>query len=166
MRIRHSNLLAGAHFLQTQAEPKLVRSKQPLQISQANIGAQYYKPWEFMPGDEERIQKQIEEAEKTVDREAAEFEVENPGIRDDPATNAHDNTVEKPDDAAASSPTVGLANALKESSTCTTNGDTNPKINPTSDLPAKAIEPPDVCKDHGNDAGEILVEGEEDTVIY
>lgn len=39
MRIRHSNLLAGAHFLQTQAEPKLVRSTKPLQILQANIGA-------------------------------------------------------------------------------------------------------------------------------
>lgn len=166
MRIRHSNLLASAHFLQTQAEPKLVRSTKPLQILQANIDAQYYKPWEFMPGDEVRIQKQIEKAEWTVEREAAEFEVENPGTSDDPPANAHDNTVEKPDDAAASSPTVGLANALKESSTCTTNGDTNPKINPTSDLPAKKIEPPDVSKDNGNDAGEILVEGDEDTVIY
>lgn len=119
-----------------------------------------------MPGEEERIQKQIEDAERMVEREAAEFEAENPGISDDPATNAHENTVEKPDDAAASSPTVGLANALKEPSTCTTNGDTNPKINPPSDLPAKTIEPPDVSRDNGNDAGEILVEGEEDTVIY
>ena len=119
-----------------------------------------------MPGEEERIQKQIEDAERIVEREAAEFEAENPGISDDTGTNAHKNTVEKPDDAAASSPMVGLANALKEPSTCTTNGDTNPKINPTSDLPAKTIEPPDVSKDNCNDAGDILVEGEEDTVIY
>lgn len=166
MRIRHSNLLAGAHFLQTQAEPKLVRFDKSLQSLPTNIGAQYYRPWEFLPGDEERIQKQIEEAERTVEREAAEFEAENPGLSDDAAVNAQKKTVEKPDDAAASSPMVGLANALKEPSTCTTNGDTNPKINPTSDLPARTIEPPDVSKDNGNDAGEILVEGEEDTVIY
>lgn len=119
-----------------------------------------------MPGDEERIQKQIQEAERQVEGEAAESKAENPGISDEAATKTHEDTVEKPDDATVSSPTVGFANALKEPSTCTTNGDTNPKINPTSDLPAKPIEPPDVCKDNGNDAGEILVEGEEDTVIY
>ncbi|KAJ5952808.1 uncharacterized protein N7479_011221 [Penicillium vulpinum] len=61
MQTRHSNMLAMAHFLKTQAKPAL-----------------YYKPWQPRPGDDEAIKKQIEEAEATVAREVAEFEARYP----------------------------------------------------------------------------------------
>ncbi|CAN9297163.1 unnamed protein product [Alternaria alternata] len=57
MRIRHGNLLAMAHFLQTKAEPHL-----------------FYKPWETSPDEEDRIRDQITEAKETIKREVEEFE--------------------------------------------------------------------------------------------
>ena len=57
MRIRHGNLLAMAHFLQTKAEPHL-----------------FYKPWETSPDEEDRIRYQITEAKETIKREVEEFE--------------------------------------------------------------------------------------------
>ncbi|CAN9324409.1 unnamed protein product [Alternaria alternata] len=57
MRIRHENLLAMAHFLQTKAEPHL-----------------FYKPWETSPDEEDRIRDQITEAKETIKREVEEFE--------------------------------------------------------------------------------------------
>ncbi|KAF1833543.1 hypothetical protein BDW02DRAFT_500484 [Decorospora gaudefroyi] len=57
LRTRHQNLLSMAHFLQTKAEPHL-----------------YYKPWETTSDEEDRIQDQIAEAERTIKREVDDYE--------------------------------------------------------------------------------------------
>lgn len=61
---------------------------------------------------------------------------------------------------------MGLANDLQEPSTSAAPTDTNTNQNPASDVPSKSVQSPDVSKDHGDDGGEIVLEGEEDTVIY
>lgn len=149
MQIRHSNILASARFLQTQAQPKL-----------------YYKPWELLPGDDTRIKSQVMEAERMVEHELAQFEAANPGSDDDLSPDTNQNPLNGADDAAGSSETVGLANVLPEPSTSTAICDTNPDSPSTPDVPARTVEPPDVSKDHGDNGGEIVLEGEEDTVIY
>ncbi|CAO2651631.1 Nn.00g042010.m01.CDS01 [Neocucurbitaria sp. VM-36] len=57
MRVRHENLLSMAHFLQTEAEPRL-----------------YYKPWETSPDEEDRIRDQIAEAHEIIEREVEEYD--------------------------------------------------------------------------------------------
>ncbi|KAL8728003.1 MAG: hypothetical protein Q9166_005674 [cf. Caloplaca sp. 2 TL-2023] len=59
MHIRHSNMLAQAHFLQTKAEPKL-----------------YYKPWELLPREDAKMKSQIEEVEEIIQREASNSDPE------------------------------------------------------------------------------------------
>ncbi|PGH15455.1 hypothetical protein AJ79_02432 [Helicocarpus griseus UAMH5409] len=61
MRLRHSNELAMANFLKTTTEPVL-----------------YYKPWQLLPGEEDRIKKQIEDCKAKVAREVEDFEAKNP----------------------------------------------------------------------------------------
>lgn len=56
MKVRHRNFLERAHFLSTEAEPRL-----------------YYKPWELRAEEEERIEEQIREAEAVVEREVDEW---------------------------------------------------------------------------------------------
>ncbi|KAL5424794.1 hypothetical protein PMIN04_003023 [Paraphaeosphaeria minitans] len=57
LSIRHDNLLAMAHFLQTRTEPRL-----------------YYKPWETTPEEDDRIRDQIAGAHDTIRREREDFE--------------------------------------------------------------------------------------------
>ncbi|KAI9659285.1 MAG: hypothetical protein M1821_001543 [Bathelium mastoideum] len=57
MRIRHSSILAAAQFLQTETEPKL-----------------YYRPWELQSGEEDRIERQITDAQSQINQELAEFD--------------------------------------------------------------------------------------------
>lgn len=101
-----------------------------------------------------------------VEHELARFEAANPGSDDDLSPDTNQNPLNGADDAAGSSETVGLANVLPEPSTSTAICDTNPDSPSTPDVPARAVEPPDVLKDHGDNGGEIVLEGEEDTVIY
>ena len=57
-----------------------------------------------------------------------------------------------------------VANDLQELSS-NQDGNTNPVTVSPSDAASKPVESP-INKDHGDDGGEIVVEGEEDTVIY
>ena len=106
------------------------------------------------------------EAERTIEDEVAQFEAENVGSDGDLAPDTNGKPLNDTDGAPRSSETVGLANVLPEPFNSTTLVDTNPDISSTPDVPAKAIEPPEASKDHGDDGGEIVLEGEEDTVIY
>ena len=56
-RIRHSNMLAMAHCLHTEAEPRI-----------------YYRPWELRQDEEERIKNQVRDTEELIARETAEDE--------------------------------------------------------------------------------------------
>ncbi|KAE8371366.1 pinin/SDK/memA/ protein conserved region-domain-containing protein [Aspergillus bertholletiae] len=84
MRTRHSNLLAMSHFLKTKTEPVL-----------------YYKPWQFRPGDEAIIREQVEEAEATIAREVAEFEVRYPAHEDESSKKQDEITQETHDQVSA-----------------------------------------------------------------
>lgn len=126
---------------------------------------QYYKPWELLPGDEAKIKSQIENAERTIEDEIAQFEEENPDT-DNSISNANQKHSDATDDGAVASETVGLANDLQEPSNSAANTDTNTNPDLASDVPSKSVLSPDISKDHGDDGGEIVLEGEEDTVIY
>ena len=106
------------------------------------------------------------EAERMVEQELAQFEAANPGSDDGLPLDTDQTPLNGADDVVDSSETVGFANVLPESSTPTAIGDTNPELTSTPDVPARAVEPPDASKDHGDNGGEIVLEGEEDTVIY
>ncbi|GAB7353550.1 hypothetical protein MBLNU459_g3985t1 [Dothideomycetes sp. NU459] len=56
MRIRHSNMAATLNFLLTETEPKL-----------------YYKPWDLRPEDKERMERRRDDTEAQIDRELDDF---------------------------------------------------------------------------------------------
>lgn len=75
MHTRHKNLLNAANFLQTKTEPILVR--EALSVIQPEINtSQYYRPWELLPDQEDRIDDQIKEAQALVDKEFDEWKEE------------------------------------------------------------------------------------------
>ncbi|EMC99280.1 hypothetical protein BAUCODRAFT_60616, partial [Baudoinia panamericana UAMH 10762] len=57
MRFRHKSMLDAANFFMTSAEPKIM-----------------YRPWELRPDEEDRVEQQLEEAQKQVDEEVDLFE--------------------------------------------------------------------------------------------
>ncbi|RDW59463.1 hypothetical protein BP6252_12550 [Coleophoma cylindrospora] len=139
MRIRHSNMLAMAHFLCTKAEPKL-----------------YYKPWEMLPGDEERIKAQIDEAEATIAREVDDFRNRHPKIEEASATD--EQMRESASQEAVGEPHTESASVSQEV--------VNPATTTTTDAQVSAS-----AEEARNEAfelhnGEVVVEAEEDTVIY
>ncbi|MCJ1417485.1 hypothetical protein MMC32_003829 [Xylographa parallela] len=146
MQIRHSSLLATANFLQTKSEPKL-----------------YYKPWDLLPEDDARIKAQIAEAEATIARENMEYGVDSPKLVD-VSLQPMDTTM---DDVESEKPeTVGqLTNdeeLIESSSFSNTNAQPVIENEKTVDTSATSER----SKDHVDDGGDVVVEGEEDTVIY
>jgi len=151
MQIRHSNLLATAHFLRTKAEPKL-----------------YYMPWNRLPEEEDEIKRQIEEAEATVEKETAAYKAKESETAGNVSVQESE-TTSKASGATRSLETVGpITNAGPSNSA------EEPNTNQTSSIThnnsvgtSKMIEvPEEVHKDHVDDGGEVVVEGDEDTVIY
>lgn len=153
MQIRHSNMLAQAHFLRTKSEPML-----------------YYKPWELSPGDDEKIKAQVREAEESIEREAKQWDIDNVATNDEvrPSKNGEADPPETEEEDARAVDTVGAATNGEQPSSPKISEDTNMNDTAAStesgekELPA---EPSDAVKDHV-DNGEEVVEGEEDTVIY
>ena len=131
----------------------------------------YYKPWELLPGDKAVIKRQIEEAEDIIQRETSQLEAENPLEGEDPIPAANGKPPEPSGLPVDPSETVGPATNLEEHRSSEIQNDTNPgpKSPDVSNLSPKAVESteaPEALKDHGDDSGEIVLEGEEDTVIY
>lgn len=157
-RIRHSNMLAQAHFLQTKTEPKL-----------------FYKPWELRTEEEDVIKAQIEDAEAAIEKELADFE----GQRQvEPEEEQHEKngTPEKKDEAEAqqAEDMVGSEQANeppkspREQDNITASDD---QVKPTShpDTQENGHSPKEhesKSKEHNEDHGEEVLEAEEDTVIY
>ena len=122
-----------------------------------------------MPGDEEKIKAQVKEAEKSIEKEAEQWDTDDAATNDEvppPKTGDTDPSETKEVDGQTVD-TVGAANGDKPSS---------PKISEDTNMTdavtsteskekEKAAEPSEIVKDHG-DNGEEVVEGEEDTVIY
>ncbi|KAL9135581.1 MAG: hypothetical protein Q9175_003230 [Cornicularia normoerica] len=153
MQIRHSNMLAQAHFLRTRSEPRL-----------------YYKPWELSPGDEEKIKVQVEEAKQSIEREATQWDIDTVATNDEapPSTNGGADPPETKEEDAQVVDTVGAATNGEEPSNPKRSEDTNMNDTVASIGPGEKEmpdEPSEAIKDLG-DNGEEVVEGEEDTVIY
>jgi hypothetical protein len=74
MKSRHSNMLAMAHSLRTQAEPRIVRNMVTGSSRTAtdNIG-QYYRPYDLTREQEDVIDDQIKDAKAVIQREVEEF---------------------------------------------------------------------------------------------
>ena len=128
----------------------------------------YYKPWELLPGDEAIIKRQIKEAEDIIQKETSQFEAENPPETEETVSAPNGELPETGDPPLDSSETVGSAIKIEEPPSSEMHDDTNPvpKSPDMSNNTQKAVESSEALKDHGDDAGEIVLEGEEDTVIY
>jgi hypothetical protein len=167
MQIRHSNLLATAHFLRTKAEPKLVSAAIVLGM-QFLIYEQYYKPWNRLPEEEAEIKRQIEEAEATVEKETAAYKAKESETAGNVSVQESE-TTSKASGATQSLETVGpITNAGPSNSAEEPNTNQTSSITHNNSVEAsKKIEvPEEVHKDHVDDGGEVVVEGDEDTVIY
>ncbi|KAL9102191.1 MAG: hypothetical protein Q9163_002639 [Psora crenata] len=148
MHIRHTNLLAHARFLRTKAEPRL-----------------YYKPWEFLPGEEDKIREQVREAEQIINRESSQFDMDHPSSPQEPPSDAR----REDDRGSTNIPQGGRETDGKntdedkaaESKTNAANSD-DVLISDAQNRPPQRSES---GKDTGDDGGEV-VEDEEDTVIY
>ncbi|KAI9801082.1 MAG: hypothetical protein M1833_002950 [Piccolia ochrophora] len=158
MRIRHSNLLAMAHFLHTTTEPRL-----------------YYKPWEPLPGDEAKVKAQIEEAEATIEQELTDFNTRRQKDRERSGTTS-------PAPAATQNDATGDTEGKVAA---TTNGDTVGTVEETTETHEEGIDHPtnhepmldaDTAPNTGQanpkenvedgDGGDVVLEAAEDTVIY
>ncbi|CAG8960678.1 hypothetical protein HYFRA_00013446 [Hymenoscyphus fraxineus] len=136
MKTRHSNMLAMAHSLCTTTEPKL-----------------YYKPWELLPQEEERIKVQVAEAENNIRREEEDFYARHPELsrrRSSIIDKANITSTETVGEPQHEPPSVSKA-------IDTTND------NPAKDTEAQVISQKQSSDDHNS---EVVVENEEDTVIY
>ncbi|TVY48450.1 hypothetical protein LOCC1_G000891 [Lachnellula occidentalis] len=135
MRIKHTNMLAMANSLTTNAEPKL-----------------YYKPWELLPREEEHIKEQIAEAEALIEREVDEFYARYP--------KAHEEESSAKEQANITS--QGTVGEPRTESPSVSNA-----VDTTNDTPVTQSDQftaeKQSIEEHN---GEVVVENEEDTVIY
>lgn len=132
---------------------------------------QFYKPWDLQLADEERIKSQIEEARGTIDREVKEFAIR-AGSNDEPGKHgiprkspgADQQIQEGSEEMAGNADTVG-SETNNNTATASKQGDsTNSHSVPLSDTVHTHQETARVHEDdHG---GEVMVEDQEDTVIY
>ncbi|KAI1757833.1 hypothetical protein F4782DRAFT_146973 [Xylaria castorea] len=87
MQTKHTDMLAKAQFLQTEAKPKI-----------------FYRPYELTRSQKDRIQDQIEQAENSIKKAVSEFKerkeqhLQGLGIAPKPSLLEKDETVGKPND--------------------------------------------------------------------
>ncbi len=116
---------------------------------------QYYKPWELLPRDEERIKTQIKEAEATIKRETAEFDLRNPNRpgKEEPSKEeiAYSMSKEVPGEPLTESPSISKVD------------DTTNNF-PAREPPAEKTKAEKQAQEEHN--SEVVVENDEDTVIY
>ncbi|KAL8691940.1 MAG: hypothetical protein Q9224_004068, partial [Gallowayella concinna] len=143
-------MLAQAHFLQTNSEPKL-----------------YYKPWELLPGEDSKIKSQLEEADQVIQREAAEFD---PTTGDD---STESQQLEKPPSPDSKIQSGLPADTTKETVGPRTDGPQEPNSNTndeTTDQNANNAPPEtqhvssnqNVTSKEQEDDGDEMVEADED----
>ncbi|KAL8855000.1 MAG: hypothetical protein Q9221_000196 [Calogaya cf. arnoldii] len=154
MHIRHSNMLAQAHFLQTSAEPKLC-----------------YKPWELLLSEDARIKSQLEEAERIIQREVAQFDAEtaqeNMGSQKAAESPDVESKVDIEQPANAAQETVGSETNADEKLNGNANGkttDKNANVSPPEPQQLSAGQQENL-KDHDDDGGE-MVEADEDMIKH
>lgn len=171
MRVRHDNILHLAHFLCTKTEPPL-----------------YYKPWELGREEQDRIDDQIADARRIIQRERGEYEEhqENETRRERRATpdestyraagasldgrdmdvepaQAHTGVDKGADDGGTGNQDQDMQDqhAIE---TADPSGDTSGIQEPAMDTQAPEVQ--EIADEPGKDADEEVVEAAEDTVIY
>ena len=120
---------------------------------------QYYKPWELLPRDEEHIKTQIAEAEAIIEREVDEFNKRHlkeaaEEVREGPPAEGGNTN-------GTSKETVGEPR-LESPSVSNAPGDTTNLLAQASQSD-RNMEEKRSLEEHN---GEVVVEAEEDTVIY
>lgn len=151
-------MLSMANFLSTKTEPKLV-CFDVLHQRLLLTSPQYYKPWELLPREEERIKTQIAESEAIVEREVEEFYRQHPKgtaeeSRQTPVAegeNTNSTSIETVGEPRLESPSV--SNAPVDTTNSPAQATQSDKV--TDEKPS--------LEEHN---GEVVVEAEEDTVIY
>ncbi|KAI4133272.1 MAG: hypothetical protein LQ338_000330 [Usnochroma carphineum] len=155
MHIRHSNMLAQAHFLQTKSEPRL-----------------YYKPWELLPSEDTRIKSQIEAAEAIIQQETEKLEAglaeqtrETQADQKAPTPEAKNDREPEYEDAKG---TVGSeTNVPPEAGGRANGGSTDNKLEPSpKEHEQVSRQQQENAKDHDDDGGEVVEADGEDMVIY
>ncbi|KAI4726415.1 hypothetical protein E4T49_05814 [Aureobasidium sp. EXF-10728] len=164
MRIKHENLKALSNFLTTSTEPKL-----------------YFKPWELLPEQEDQINRQREDVDVQIDQELDDFDQvrqrwqnedtnedadhqENTSTHAQSAPNGTNHVDEPPREPTVTQDRVAVADP-----------ETEPE--PVDATATESIEEKEAREQAADDAdrhrkedmddtGDIVVEADEDTVIY
>lgn len=176
-------MLAMAQFLSTKTEPRLVGISYFSNSGSFLTISQYYKPWELRPEDDDQIARQIADADDQIEREIDEFEQrrreaigEEPSV--DQQVTVHDGDVVE--ESAPSKSMVGSEPSEETAESHATNaGDANVdepekltnddgEIGVEKELPKGVPIAQEKIQDVLDDEhhGEMVVEAEEDTVIY
>lgn len=132
------------------------------EVSKVNISLQYYKPWELLPNDTNRIKTQMSDTEALIAREEREFRARHGS--DSQILTASEK--EKATEEEEKTGTVGehRVEPSSLSSAAAVSDSTNEKPASVTSEP-KAVEPVPASTDL-DDENEELVVGDEDTVMY
>lgn len=174
MRTRHVNLRAMANFLRTETEPRL-----------------YYRPWETTSIEDDCIQNQTVETEKTIKREVEEYETrqqqvtvekqdlcgQNSRAGDDPDTFEESHVDTNQDPLMTNGGTNSSAHSPDDRETKNKSDqgpgpesmrkEQNVEVKQTIGVPSHEASIIDFHKDDDDENGEDVVEeAAEDTVIY
>ncbi|CAD0109795.1 unnamed protein product [Aureobasidium uvarum] len=164
IRIKHENLKAMSNFLTTSTEPKL-----------------YFKPWELLPEQEDQIKRQREDVDVQIDQELDDFDQvrqrwqnedtngnadrqENTPAHAQKAPNGMNHTADPAKESTATQDQIAIADPDTES-------------DPVGTISTDSIEEQEARervaddadrhrKESIDDTGDIVVEADEDTVIY
>ncbi|KAK5990167.1 hypothetical protein PT974_08433 [Cladobotryum mycophilum] len=141
MRNKHSKRLAMARFLQTRSEPRI-----------------YFLPWKPTPQQEDVIDEQISRAKKTIAREAEQFRVRK---------QRHIERYGPPRHRSVTPDLPAAAMRLESSGSIShaTKAPENEQPPPTEDMNHDQHDQNDQHDQH-DESGDVLVEAEEDMVIY
>lgn len=143
MKHKHFKLLAQAQYLRTRAEPHIVsRELESLTHGQTDL-YQYYLPWKLTDEQEDTIDDQIRSAKAQIEQESEAWD------------RKHGRQTEKV--AVEEQPSLEPEPAPQAA-------DPTPEAVSADDVASKAEIEAD--KDQHDVSGDVLVEADEDTVIY
>ncbi|RKF81936.1 putative pinin sdk mema domain-containing protein [Golovinomyces cichoracearum] len=140
MKNRHANMRATANFLCTNTEPKL-----------------YYKPWELLPEQKERIEVQVASVSQAIESEISEFRRKSGKNKDLEEEEKCKEISEEVAGEPRAEPRIVIPKINDAH-------DTAANTNQNSEKADVKVEERDGDKEEHN--GEVMVENEEDTVIY
>lgn len=144
MRIRHANMHAMANFLCTKTEPKL-----------------YYRPWELLPEQKECIDSQIASVSEITEKELSDFSHRYQEITDSENEEKSKGMLEQTTGEPCIEPRDIAPSTEVHDTNNNNNNNNDVQIHPKTNA---AAEERDRDKEEQN--GEVMVENEEDIVIY